>query len=219
MHVQIYTQICTVICILSHTETHTHAFIDVATLVCAPCQHHRLALGEEGEGWEAEARVFPSGNWQSPYQRGRAKVRDWWGRSCRLIKKPSSAAVSPLLSCLHCISVSLFSPSCYLASEATLCVEDGREGGRVSCQKDWWTGWSVSLPCQVICPSLWQSCLHHVDLSLFKTVSDTWEGEKKPERQEAGGCSNPLLTSPLTPSIYPSIHPLCVCRWPLLFCK
>lgn len=70
--------------------------------VCVPCQHHRLALGEEGEGegWEAEARVFPSGNWQSPYQRGRAKVRDWWGRSCRLIKKPSSAAVSPLLSCL-----------------------------------------------------------------------------------------------------------------------
>lgn len=50
VHVQIYTQICTVICILSHTETHTHAFIDVATLVCAPCQHHRLALGEEGEG-------------------------------------------------------------------------------------------------------------------------------------------------------------------------
>ena len=43
---------------------------------------------EEEEDREEEACIMPSCDWPLPYQQGRAKVRDWWGRSYRLIIKP-----------------------------------------------------------------------------------------------------------------------------------
>lgn len=75
---------------------------------------------------------MPSGDWPSPCQQGRAKVRDWWRRSCRLIIKQSEQQF--LLS----RAVSTVSLSLYLAFTviwpvsqlAVLCVEDrGRVEG------------------------------------------------------------------------------------------
>ncbi|CAB1433186.1 unnamed protein product [Pleuronectes platessa] len=98
-------------------------------LVC-DCQHQRLTEEEEvEEDAEEEARVMLRGDWLLPYQRGRAKVGDWWGWSCRLIIKSFRAALSPLLNSLHSASNSLSSLSSYLASEV---ARGARRGGRRS---------------------------------------------------------------------------------------
>lgn len=99
---------------------------------------------------------------------GGLKLEIGGGRSHRLIIKPLWAAVSFLLSCLHCLSVSLFSLSCYLATEAacsSLCGGQ-REGGKVSCQSEDRSVHFSPSPCRAICPSVCHSCLHLVDLSL-----------------------------------------------------
>lgn len=182
-----------------HAHTYPHAFIALAG-VLQSCQQQRPV--EEEEDREEEACVMPRCDWPLPYQRGRAKVRDWWGRSCRLIIKAIWAAVSLLLSCFHCICVSLFSLPCYLASEVAgsgLCGGQ-KEGGSVSCQRDSWTGRfnfpqpPVFLLSWAVYPSLWQNCLHLVDLTAHQ-----WHLWRR-------GKPGPGVCPPVPPPPSPPLH-------------
>lgn len=137
-----------------YVHKHTHAFLALAG-VWQSCQHQRLAVeGDEGEeeDGEEEACALPSGDWLSPYQRGRAKVKDWWGRSCRIIIKPSEQQFS-LSWALSTVSLSLYLvfPVIWTVRQLYSALCGGqREGERVSCQRDCWTGWSI---CPVFLPS------------------------------------------------------------------
>lgn len=109
-----HTIINTFIYILIYTQTYRHALTGV-TILSPPEASRRGGGGEEG-GRRGGGLCYAK----------------WWlavamptreGQSQRLVEeelqadyKTVWAAVSPLQSCLHCISVSLFSLYCYLAS-------------------------------------------------------------------------------------------------------
>lgn len=134
---------------------------------------------------------MPSGDWPLPYQRGRFLVWVWWRRSHRLIIKALWAAVSPLLSCLHCVSLYLVCPVIWPVRQC-FCVEDGQREVEQSDQRDR----SVHFPPR-LAAELPASCG-------FIWVTPGKAREAWVERQE----SAPPPTPPPPP--YPSIPPGCV---------
>lgn len=160
--------------ILSYTQTYTHAFIALSG-VWQSCHHQRPGGGGGGgavggRGWGGGGLCYAKWWLAIAIATGEGQSQRLVGEELQADYKTLWAAVSPLLSCLHCISHSTLSLSCYLAGEVARSAPCGgrREGGSLSCQRDSWTGRSIYplfLPSH-ISPSPWQSCLHLVDLSV-----------------------------------------------------
>lgn len=164
--------------ILAYTQTYTHASMVLAG-VWLSCQHQRLTEEEEVEEDKEEgARVMLSSDWALPCQQGRAELRDWWGRSSRLIIKPFWAAVFLLQCCLHCVSLCLYLVfASYPASEAAPgALSGGRQEGELSKRTCGQVGpissafFRAELPITV--PELAASCGF---ISLWLTPGKVWE--------------------------------------------
>lgn len=202
------------LCILSHTETHTHAVIDVAS-VCGSPVNTRGWHRERRRRAESQRLVFcwlVIGSCHT--NEGGPNSEIGGGGAAGWLKSPPqqqfllSWAVSTVFLCLYLVLPVIWPAKRHSAWRT--------EGG--------WKGeLSVGLVDRLVC-FFTLSSAHHCDraacslwiylcLRLWVTPGKA-RGNLRERRLRK---PPPHLAS--HPSIYPSILCVCVCRWPLLFCK